>query len=124
MYVGELKDSTWNYYSRDSVLIMSEQYYRGKLNGTTKTFYYDGSIFEVKNWKNDLLHGSWTQFFVDGTVRMESSYRYDLRHGEQTGYFPNGKIYYNGFYTDDLKSGLWRFFTNDGRTDTLINYNE
>ena len=39
-------------------------------------------------------------------------------------YFSNGNIYYNGFYTDDLKSGLWHFFTNDGRTDTLINYNE
>ena len=38
LYVGELKDSTWNYYSSDSILVMSEQYQKGKLNGTTKTF--------------------------------------------------------------------------------------
>ena len=39
LYVNELKDSTWNYYSKDSILIMSEQYRQGKLHGITKTFY-------------------------------------------------------------------------------------
>ena len=48
LYVRELKDSTWNYYNRDSVLIMSEQYLEGKLNGTTKTFYYDGARSEER----------------------------------------------------------------------------
>ena len=52
LYVEELKDSTWNYYSRDSILVMSEQYKGGKLNGTSKSFYYDGSLYEIKSWKN------------------------------------------------------------------------
>ena len=44
LYVNELKDSTWNYYNNDSIMIMSEQYQNGKLNGVTKTYYFDGSI--------------------------------------------------------------------------------
>ena len=31
LYVNELKDSTWNYFNKDSILIMSEQYKKGKL---------------------------------------------------------------------------------------------
>ena len=39
LYVNELKDSTWNYFNRDSVLILQEVYSSGKLNGVVKTFY-------------------------------------------------------------------------------------
>jgi antitoxin component YwqK of YwqJK toxin-antitoxin module len=41
IYVNELKDSTWNYYNSDSIIIMSEQYNKGLLNVFTKTYYYD-----------------------------------------------------------------------------------
>ena len=34
---------------------MTEQYKQGKLNGQTKTYFSNGSVYEVKNWKNDLL---------------------------------------------------------------------
>ena len=36
LYVNELKDSTWNYFSSDGEIVMSEQYQKGKLNGVTK----------------------------------------------------------------------------------------
>ena len=49
IYVNELKDSTWNYYNLDSIIIMSEQYNKGLLNGFTKTYYFNGSIFEIKS---------------------------------------------------------------------------
>jgi antitoxin component YwqK of YwqJK toxin-antitoxin module len=61
---------------------------------------------------------------MDGTLKMASSYKDNLRHGEQTYYYPNGQLYYNGFYSDDLKLGVWEFFTEEGVSDTLINYNE
>ena len=44
IYVNELKDSTWNYYNSDSIIIMSEQYNKGLLNGFTKTYYYDSYV--------------------------------------------------------------------------------
>ena len=48
LYVNNLKDSTWNYFNSDSVLVMSEQYVKGKLNGLTKTYYYEGQLYELK----------------------------------------------------------------------------
>ena len=39
-------------------------------------------------------------------------------------FYPNGHIYYSGFYTTDLRSGVWEYFTEDGVSDSIINYNE
>ena len=46
LYVNEKKDSTWNYYNVAEILILSEEYKNGVLNGTTKTFYEDGKLYE------------------------------------------------------------------------------
>jgi hypothetical protein len=33
-------------------------------------------------------------------------------------------VYYNGSYLADNKSGIWEYFTEEGFSDTIINYNE
>ena len=33
IYVNKLKDSTWNYFNEDSILILSEVYRKGEFNG-------------------------------------------------------------------------------------------
>ena len=71
LYVNELKDSTWHYFSVDSVLMMSEQYQKGKLNGVTKTYYYTGELYEIKNWTQGVENGSWIQYFINGATKME-----------------------------------------------------
>jgi antitoxin component YwqK of YwqJK toxin-antitoxin module len=61
---------------------------------------------------------------MDGTLKMESAYKNGLRDGKQIFYYPNGKVYYNGAYTADEKSGIWEYYTVEGVSDTIINYNE
>jgi len=94
------------------------------LNGFTKTYYHNGSLFEIKYWLNGELDGEWKQFFFDGSLKMETSFKSNKRDGKHISYHPNGKIYFSGSYTDDLKSGIWQYFSADGIADTLINYNE
>ena len=72
--MNELKDSTWSYFSRDSVLVMSEQYVKGELNGLTKTYYYEGELYEGKSWVNNVADGKWIQYFMDGSFKMESAF--------------------------------------------------
>jgi len=55
---------------------------------------------------------------------METAYNSGNREGKQTFFHPNGEVYYNGLYTDDKKVGIWEYFTEQGVTDTIINYNE
>ena len=50
LYVDEVKDSTWVYFNSDSIVILSEDYKNGKLNGSTKTYYDNGKLYEHKIW--------------------------------------------------------------------------
>ena len=61
---------------------------------------------------------------MDGKLKMQSSYKDNIRDGEQIYYYPNGNIYYQGFYSNGIKSGIWNFFTEEGISDTIIDYNE
>ena len=90
LYVNEQKDSTWNYYNRDSVIILQEIYSSGKLNGTVKTFHDEGSIYEIKTYKKNILSGIWKQFFLNGQLKLEGSYVDGKRHGLQKYFFSNG----------------------------------
>jgi antitoxin component YwqK of YwqJK toxin-antitoxin module len=64
------------------------------------------------------------QYFLNGKTKMESAYKNGLRSGQVIYFYPDGLLYYTGFYTADLKSGSWEYFTEEGISDTIINYNE
>mgnify|MGYP001391287113 CR=1 FL=1 len=83
LYVNELKDSTWNYFNTDSVLVMSEQYVKGELNGLTKTYHSEGEIYEVKSWVNNVADGKLVQYFMDGSIKMESAFVMGKREGKE-----------------------------------------
>jgi antitoxin component YwqK of YwqJK toxin-antitoxin module len=103
---------------------LSEQYVKGELNGLTKTYHYEGELYEVKSWVNNVADGKWVQYFMDGSIKMESAFILGKREGKELFYYPNGNVYYIGFYLNDLKSGTWEYFTAEGIQDTIINYNE
>ncbi|MBT4881660.1 MAG: hypothetical protein HON40_03815, partial [Flavobacteriales bacterium] len=60
----------------------------------------------------------------DGKTKMEAAYKTGKREGKQIFYHPNGAVYYKGLCTEDKKSGIWEYFTKEGVSDTIINYNE
>ena len=103
---------------------MSEQYQKGKLNGVTKTYYYTGELYEIKNWIQGVENGFWIQYFIKGKTKMETLINHGAREGKTVYYFPNGNVYYNGSYLADDKTGIWEYFTEEGVSDTIINYNE
>ena len=104
--------------------MMSEQYQKGKLNGVTKTYYYTGELYEIKNLTQGIENGSCIQYFINGATKMEFLINHGVREGEIVYYFPSGNVYYNGSYLADNKSGIWQYFTEEGVSDTIINYNE
>ena len=122
LYVNELKDSTWNYFNTDSILIGSEQYKDGNLHGMAKTFYDSGELYEAKRWENGVKHGEWKQFYIDGTLKMKCL----LTNGKQDGYFffyhPNGELNIKGNYDFDEKIGVWMYYNENSKLDTTINF--
>ena len=70
LYINEQKDSTWNYFNRDSVLILSEVYKQGKLNAKSIIYYDDGKVYEIKHFLDGVEHGKWEQYFINGNLKI------------------------------------------------------
>ena len=110
LYVDEVKDSTWVYFNSDSIVILSEDYKNGKLNGSTKTYYDNGKLYEHKIWNEGIQDGLMKQYYLDGSVKFESNFNSGIKNGIQKSYFQNGKIYSEGSYKNGEKEGFWKFF--------------
>ena len=122
--VSQKKDSTWHYYNVDEILILSEQFNGGKLDGITKTFYEEGEVYEIKNWINGVENGKWEQFYTNGHLIMSTTYKKGILSGKYIYYYPNGKVDFEGNYKNNLKVGEWFYFSEVGVQDTIIKYNE
>ncbi|MEE2931774.1 MAG: hypothetical protein VX370_04530 [Bacteroidota bacterium] len=128
LYIDNKKDSTWNYYNRDSVLILSEEYNSGRLHGKTKTYYdsdvkslnNENKVYEIKNWDNGIQDGLWEQYFVDGTLKMTSSFNAGKREGEHLFFYPSGQLNFEGSYQEDKKIGEWKYYDMSGEIDTIL----
>ena len=54
IYVNQVKDSVWTYYSEfDGSVRIRETYREGKLEGMSKHYYPGGEISEEVHWKQD-----------------------------------------------------------------------
>jgi antitoxin component YwqK of YwqJK toxin-antitoxin module len=124
-YRDEKKDSTWRYYSDyDGVLLSEESYSAGVKNGTSKTFFPNGSIAELINYKDGKKEGEWIQYFDDGKLKFKGAYINDEKDGPFTGYYPNGKINLSGAYKAGHKDGTWTFYEENGEVMRSEKYSE
>ena len=55
---------------------------------------------------------------------MSSFYINGVREGKEISYYPDQRIFYQGSYYNGQKIGAWEYFTKEGVSDTIINYNE
>ena len=87
LYVDEVKDSTWVYFNSDSIVILSEDYKNGKLNGSTKTYYDNGKLYEHKIWNEGIQDGLMKQYYLDGSVKFEANFNLGIKNGTQNHTF-------------------------------------
>ena len=115
-YVNQKKDSTWNYYSDETNLIISkENYSHGVLNGESITYYLDsGDTAEIVVFKNGKKNGILLKYFPDGTLMTESYYKDDMPNGDFTHYHIDGSIQIIGKYYRGKQSGEWQYFDEEG----------
>ncbi|MCO6483802.1 MAG: toxin-antitoxin system YwqK family antitoxin [Flavobacteriales bacterium] len=113
-YVGQQKDSTWNYYGEDGILRSSELWKAGKLNGAVTTFFKDGAVAERKTYRNGVLEGLSEQFFPGGKIRYRAQFAGGEPEGRETFFFPNGNKEIEGGYVNGSRDGVWRYYNEDG----------
>ena len=108
LYVGE-----WKYYHEDSPLVMtSENYANGKLNGLRKVTYPNGKIAEEANYKNGKKEGSYKKYTESGIVLEESLYKNGEFEGLAIFRGPDNVVVAKGMFVKGKKEGIWEFNTN------------
>lgn len=114
LYQIQLKDSVWQYFNEDEVLISSESYHLDTLDGPQKTFYPTGQLAEEMNYKRGVKHGPWLKFFTGGEPWVEAGYENGDLHGTFVMYRDRNKRDIQGKYHLGIRTGTWMFFNDNG----------
>ncbi len=123
VFEGTLRDSTWNFYSGEKVILI-ENYLLGKKEGKSTGFDQYGKVLWEKEWKNDELDGKSTEYYPTGLKRNEITYLVGIKNGPALFYDQDGVVSMEGFYTNDLSDGDWKVFDKDGKLKYQIKYSK
>lgn len=122
--INKLYEGLWVYYHKGSNVIMtSENYKNGKLNGTKTVNFKSGKVTEISNYKNGLLDGVYKKYGENGVVLEESYYENGELNGITTYRAPDGLVVAKGKFKKGIKVGIWQFFEN-GKLESEENYDK
>lgn len=110
----EIKDSTWNYFDEEAMLISKESYKNGKKEGLCMVYLPDGKLAEELNYKNGLLEGPYKKYFDGVIIREKGQNLKGYLDGKIIHYFPNGVEVAAGYYLNGKKNGVWVYKNQDG----------
>lgn len=113
-YVGEQKDSIWNYYDATGALRSTERWKNGKFNGDQEAFFPNGQVAERCTWKDGRRNGPCQQFFDNGQVRTSTTYVNDEADGPSLVFSEDGKKEIEGQHVKGQRNGLWKHYNADG----------
>lgn len=114
-YIGEDKDSVWNYFDDKGILISQETYLQGKKNGKVYVYFPDGILSEEHTYKNGLMDGPFKQYFDKKHIKGEGTYVNGLMEGKNAYYYPNGISAAVGYYKGGAKNGPWLYKESNGK---------
>jgi len=108
--VNKLYEGQWKYYHEDSPLIMTtELYTNGKLNGVRKVYYKSERIAEEITYKNGVKDGSYKKYAENGIVLEESFYKNDQYEGIAIFRSAENVVTAKGIFKNGKKVGMWEF---------------
>jgi len=109
-YYKHQKDSLWQYYINDSIVIREENYKKGVKDGYERTYnpYNYPNLIDEKYWKNGKQDSTWTKFYMDGTPKIIAVYKDGVREGKYVAFNEEGATIAIGNYKNNLKEGVWK----------------
>jgi len=123
-YLDKKKDSIWNYYNEDGILILDENYKNGLKEGEFKVYNHFGQLNLIENYKNDKKNGLSSEYYENGDIFRQISYENGYRFGKFKLYFPGEIILLEGNYTNDIRDSIWTTYTEKGEIEFLDYYSK
>lgn len=103
----------WKYYHENSNIVMTSEFYiNGKLNGIRKVFYKSGTIAEEANYKDGLKDGLYKKYAENGVILEESNYKKGQYEGIAIFRDAQNRIVAKGLFKEGKKTGIWELFEN------------
>lgn len=119
------KWGSWQFFSRNGVLILEINYKDNKRNGEFVRYNgITGKMLEKGAYVNDLKNGSFTKWYSNSVKRVEGSYRKGLKDGLWSYYFKNspGIVRLTGNFKEGKKHGKWIFYDKNGTIRSIMKY--
>jgi antitoxin component YwqK of YwqJK toxin-antitoxin module len=95
-------------------------YFKGKQHGTTKTFFPNGKLETLRNYRNGIGYGQHVGYWGNGNKKFDFVYFNDKREGIQKQWYESGNQYYELSFTDDRENGMQKAWRENGKP--YINY--
>src|SRR5699024_8994373 len=100
---------------------MVEHYKNDQLDGLKKTFFKNGNVTEIEEYKRGLKNGKKKIYAVTGQLLQEYLFKNDTLQGYSATYDADGQKTSEGSYTNGLRDGAWKFYTH-GVLDSVQSY--
>ncbi|WP_300357792.1 toxin-antitoxin system YwqK family antitoxin [Fusobacterium sp.] len=92
-----------------------EYYEKGKPDGKWVTFYDNGKMKSIENWKDGMLHGKYVLYNENGKKVLETYYKEGIDNGKYAIYYPNGKPRILGKIKNGVPVGKWEKYNENGK---------
>ncbi|MEI6454814.1 MAG: hypothetical protein WCO93_00875 [bacterium] len=114
-YLNEKKDSVWFFYNRpDGALLLEETYKNGLRSGVARTYYPQGGIAGIVQWKEGYKDGVWEEYYSGGNIKLHGTFTMNDKTGPFQGFYESGSLLVMGQYQEGHQDGVWTFFNEDG----------
>lgn len=123
IFVRKLKTGNWEY-RRGKILLLTEMYADGLLQGMAVRYFASGRPAEKKQWRQGVPDGEWMLYYNNGQVRMQTFFLGGKLNGSLKAYDYDGNLQTEGSYKDGLKEGCWRFYGKQGDAGRELKYHK
>lgn len=86
--------------------------------------YENGQIKIEGTYKNGTRFGLWKSYYDDGTHCSEDYFEDGKKNGKTATFYKTGRVRYIGYFTWDKPSGVWEFYSEDGKLDKQKDYSK
>lgn len=122
--IGKDREGEWKYYHKASkVLMTSETYKKGKLQGLRTVYYPNAQVAEEMTYVNGLKEGNYKKLGQNGTIQEQSIFKNNEYEGDAVFYDSDGAVASKGKFVKGKKAGMWQFYKN-GKLTKEVNMSD
>lgn len=122
LYVDQQKDSLWQYFNQDSILVNEEYYNKGIADGLWKLYNYFGALVKETPYKMGKIDGVQKEYFETGELKRSMTFEMDSLNGDFLVNFPDESPRVKGQFSKGLQDGEWVYYHEDGSIEFLEQY--